>query len=77
MKSVEKKKRFCLIREHLKQLMLYVFVSVSYLTFGRLRYQIIVFPFPAIVTVKSSLSGMTAIPLHFNFSVSWIMKKSF
>ena len=32
---------------------------------------------PAIVTVKSSLSGRTAAALHFNFSVSWIMKKSF
>lgn len=50
----------------------------SYLTFGRLRYhQIIIFPSTAIVTVKSSLSGITAVALRINFSVSWIMKKSF
>lgn len=34
----KKKKRVRLIREPLKQLMLNVFVSVSYLTFGCLRY---------------------------------------
>lgn len=68
---------FCLTVEKFKQPMKNVFVTVSYLTFGCFRYQITVFPSPAIVTLKSSLSGMTAVLLHINFSVSWIMKKSF
>lgn len=75
-KKKKKKDNFYLIKEHFRQPGQDVPVSVSHLTFGRLENQIIVFPSAAIVIIKSSLSGMTAVSLHFN-SVSWIMKKSF